>query len=225
MSSAHVIALSRRVARPRTLLWLPFAAIVLVLAVSFLTGRGVTPDAHAADVTVTGSVDAEVFLDTTACTAPSLAIGDLIAGTDGWKTAQDTSGGQVCTLAFGSSNNAAGADLTIFEDPAAPATPTAAMKCVAGSCAGSDISDYDASSEPAAGTSAFGLQLVGSGGAASPTWSSAPAVHDVQDLGDTACRTASIGTGTCSFTPGATAAASDPSGAYSAAAQALVLAR
>jgi hypothetical protein len=203
---------------------LPLALIVGCLMWSFLGGPRITDEAQAAaTVQVTGSVNAALFIDTTACGASSLVIGDLLAGTDGWKTAQDT-GGQVCTLSFGTSNHAPGADLSILEDPAAPASPGSALKCVSG-CAGAAINDYDAGSEPAAGTSAFGVQLLGAGGGAAATWSGAPAVHGVANAGSTACRTSAPGTGSCALTFGATAAATDMSGSYQAQVEALVLAR
>lgn len=204
---------------------MPLMVLMLLLAVSALTGRSLVPTAHAGtNIDITGTVADDVYVDTSGCGAAALAIGDLVPGTDGWKTAQDTSG-QLCTLSFGSNTDPLGADLTIFEDPAAPASPTAAMKCVNPSCAGDAINDYDNSSEPSAGTSAFGLQLVATGGPAVGAWSSAPAVYDVQDAGDIACSTTTTGAGTCSFTPGATASVADASGSYQAAAALLALAR
>ena len=198
--------------------------IVGCLAWSFALGHGLTQDARATTtVQVAGSIASDLFIDTSGCGAASLVIGDLVAGTDGWKTAQDNSA-QTCTLAFGTANHLPGADLSILEDPAAPASPGSALKCVSG-CVGSAINDYDAGGEPTVGTSAFGAQLLGAGGGAASTWTGAPAVHGVADAGSTACRTSAPGAGSCTLTFGATAAASDPSGSYQAQVEALVLAR
>src|SRR5690606_20732310 len=96
--------------------------------------------------------------------------------------------------------------------------------CVGGSCAGDALADYDGASEPAAGTSAFGTQLLATGGIADATWSSQPAVAGLHDSASVACTTPGIGPGTCSFTWGATAAPSDTPGAYQALARMVVLA-
>lgn len=192
--------------------------------VSYGTGHGFQPDAHGATViNVTGSVTADLYVDTTACAASSLVIGDLVPGTDGWKTAQDASG-QVCALTFGTTNNSLGADLTILEDPGAPASPPAAMKCIS-TCIGSALNDFDGGSEPAAGTSAFGAQLISASAGASAAWTTGAAVHAIADAGSTACQTSAPGDGTCNFTFGATAAITDAPGGYQAQAQSLVLAR
>ena len=221
MSTAHLTSNPPRVIRGLT--WLPLAAIVFVLVVSLVSGRGPVPNGEAATVGVTASTPADIFLDATNCTAGALAIGDLIPGTDPWKTAQDA-GGQVCAIDFGTTNNLAGTTLAMLEDPAAPASPTDAMKCVGGSCGTDSLTDYEAPGEPAAGTSAFGAQLLSAGGIAAATWPVSPAVQDVQDSASTACTTPTTGTGTCTFTWGATASTSDLPGAYQAQAQLVALA-
>ncbi len=209
--------------RPRrALVWLPLAFLVLVVAISFVSGRGVVPTGSAASVGVQASVPADIFVDATNCASAALAIGDLVQGTDPWKTAQDESG-QVCAINFGTTNNTSGTTLAMLEDPAAPATPADAMKCVGGSCGTDSLSDYASPSEPAAGTSAFGAQLLSSGGIATKVWPVAPAVKDVQDAASTACSTSTSGTGTCTFTWGATASTSDTPGAYQAQARLVVL--
>lgn len=219
---AITLAAPARRTASRALWWIPLALLVAALAVSWATGRGPVPNADATVVSVTGTVDSEVYLDATGCAPASVAIGELVAGTDGWKTAQDVSG-QSCSIAFGTTHHAPGTDLKVLEDPAAVSPPTAAMKCVAG-CIGSALDDYDAPAEPAAGTSAFGAQLLSASGAASSTWSTAPAVHAI-GASSTACRTSAPGTGTCAFTFGATAAISDPAGSYRATTNFVVLAR
>ncbi|MCW2925409.1 MAG: hypothetical protein JWM98_2813 [Thermoleophilia bacterium] len=206
-----------------TLTLLPAACIVALLVLSLVTGHGLVRQAAATTVDVTGSVDDEIFIDAAGCSAASVNIGDLVPGTDGWKTAQDQSS-QTCSIDFGTTNHLSGTTLTMLEDPAV--APGSALKCVAGGCpTGSSIADFeDASSEPPAGTAAFGTQLLSSAGAASPVWSLAPGVHDLQDAGDAACTTPGIGTGTCAFTWGAIAAATTPPGAYQAQANLVVLA-
>ncbi len=203
----------------------PLAFVVVLLAIALVTGRGPIPTASGAStVEVTGSVAADVSIDTAACLAPSVAIGELVPGSDPWKTAQDNGGG-VCSIAFGTTNVSSGVNLTVLEDPAAPASPADAMKCVAASCTGSALDDFSAGGEPAPGTSAFGAQLLASGGGASGVWPAAPAVNAVPDVGATACQTSATGTGTCDFTFGATASTGDGTGAYQAQVRYVVLAR
>jgi len=214
-------------ARPRidtTLSWIPLAILVVLLAASVVLGRGtLASPADATTVNVTGSITTSVFLDASGCTPTAVAIGELVPGTDPWKTAQDT-GGQACTLSFGTAGHAPGTTLSMFEDPGAPVAPTAAMKCVSGGCAGHALNDYgNPSSEPVAGTSAFGAQLLGASGAANRIWNLSPAVYAVSNAPSDACATPGIGTGGCSFTFGASANASDPPGAYQAQARALVI--
>lgn len=209
----------------RALVWLPLALVAAVLAASLLSGRAPVPFAEGASVVpVTGSVAADVSIDASACLPASVVIGDIVPGTDPWKTAQDNGGG-TCVIAFGSTNVTQGVNLDVLEDPGAPATPTDAMKCVGAGCGGDSLTDYDNAAEPAAGTSAFGSQLLSTGGIAVGVWSAEPAVHQVPDAGDTACQTSAIGTGTCAFTFGATAAATDVPGAYEAQVQYVALAR
>jgi hypothetical protein len=214
--------------RPRrltsTLAWLPLAATCAIVLASFVSGRALVSDGHAAaTVGVNASIAADIYLDASACQPAAVAIGDLVPGTDPWKTAQDQSG-QACAIDFGTTNNSGGTTLSMLEDPGAPASPTDAMKCVGGGCGSDSIADFDGPGEPGAGTSAFGAQLLSTGGIASAAWSTAPAVHDVRDVASTACTTSAVGTGTCAFTWGATAAATDASGAYQAQAQLVVLA-
>lgn len=218
--------LTTRPHTPRFLVWLPLAVLLVVIAVSLFTGRApATGMANAASsIPVTGVVASDLYLDATGCSAASVAIGELIVA-DPWKTAQDASGGAVCSVDFGTTNHPAGTTLTMLEDPAAPAAPAAAMKCTTPDCTGSSISDFDGPAEPAAGSSAFGAQLLSVGGIAAGTWSAAPAVHDVQDTGDTTCETSAIGTGTCAFTFGATASAVSAPGSYQAQARLVVLAK
>jgi hypothetical protein len=204
-------------------MWAPLALIVAILTASWMSGHSPVRSAAASSVNIDGSVAADVFIDASGCTALAVNIGELVPG-DPWKTAQDE-GAALCAIDFGSSNHAAGTDLTMFEDPAAPAAPTDAMKCVGGSCTGDSLSDFSGGAEPANGASAFGAQLLATGGIASGTWPIAPAVRDVQDAGDTTCQTSAAGTGTCSFTFGATASSSDLPGSYQALARLLVLAR
>lgn len=206
----------------RRLRWLPAALLVALLALSFFSGRGIVPGAPASTIDITGSVDADIYIDATNCTPAAVAIGDLVPGTDPWKTAQDQ-GGQACSVDFGTTNHLAGTTLSMLEDPAAPASPADAMKCVGGSCAGDALADYENAAEPAPGTSAFGAQLLSASAPATAVWSVAPAVYDVQDTASPACSTAATGTGTCAFTWGATANTADVPGSYQAQARLVVL--
>lgn len=208
--------------RRRLAVWFPFAGIMAIVVLSFVTGRGPVTQGHAAEAGVNAELAADVFIDPTACSASAVNIGDLVPGTDPWKTAQDQ-GGEVCAISFGTTNGTDGTTLSMLEDPAA--APGAAMKCAVGGCAGGTIDDFEnGSAEPAIGTSAFGSQLLSSGGAASAVWPLAPGVQDLQDSASPACTTATIGTGTCSFTFGATAAVATQPGAYQARANLVVLA-
>jgi len=199
-------------------------AIVIAVTLGMFTGRGLLPSASGASIVeVTGMIPADIYLDATACAPASVNIGELIPS-DPWKTAQDNTS-STCGVDFGTTNHAPGTTLTMLEDPAAPVSPASAMKCVSGPCTGGAIADFDGGVEPAAGTSAFGAQLLSSGGIATSVWSTAPAVHDVQDAGDNACETAAVGSGLCTFTFGATAGGSTAAGAYEAQARLLVLAR
>ena len=205
----------------RTLAWLPLVAILVVCAVSLLTGRAPVSSADGASyVGVQATVPADLYLDATNCVPAAVAIGDLLPG-DPWKTAQDE-GGQACAIDFGTTNNLTGTTLSMLEDPVAPAGD--AMKCVSANCAGGAVNDYDNAAEPTAGTEAFGAQLLSSGGIASTVWTAAPAVNDVQDTASPACTTAAVGTGTCTFTWGANAATGTTPGTYQAQAQLVVLA-
>jgi hypothetical protein len=213
-----LVAMVRRAAP-----WLPLALLLGLLAYGLGTGRGPTPEASGASVvTVTGSVAADVSIDATACAPASVAIGDIIPGTDPWKTAQDNGGG-TCAITFGTTNVTQGVNLDVLEDPGAPASPTDAMKCTIGGCSGDALADYSGA-EPASGTSAFGAQLLNAGGLASPIWSVAD-VNAIPDAGQTTCQTGAVGDGTCTFTFGATAAASDTPGSYEAQVRYVVLAR
>lgn len=214
-----------RIPHSRALTWLPLLAVLALLVASVATGRGPGVDSAvaASTINVDGEITTDIFVDATGCGATAVAIGQLVVA-DPWKTAQDE-GSATCSIDFGTTNHAAGTSLTMLEDPAAPATPTDAMKCTSGDCTGSAMDDYEGSSEPTPGTSAFGVQLLAAGGAASSVWSTAPAVYDVQDTGDAACQTSGVGTGSCDFTFGATAGSSDQVGTYQAEAQLLVLAR
>lgn len=190
-----------------------------------MTSRAlVTPSMAASTVDVDGSVAADVSIDTSACLPASVAIGDIIPGTDPWKTAQDAGGG-VCSIRFGTTNVLQGVNLDVLEDPAAPIAPADAMKCVGGGCTGNALADYSAGTEPAIGTSAFGAQLLGSSNGATGVWSSEPAVNAITDAASTSCQTSAVGMGTCDFTFGATASASDTPGTYEAQAQYIALAR
>jgi hypothetical protein len=202
--------------------WLPAALLVSMLVLSLLSGRGVVREAPAATIDITGSVASDIYLDATNCTASAVAIGDLVPGTDPWKTAQDQ-GGQACAIDFGTTNHTAGTTLSMLEDPSAPASPADAMKCVGGGCTGDSIADYENGSEPSAGTSAFGAQLLSATAPATGVWSAGPAVYDVQDTASPACTTATTGTGTCAFTWGATASTADQSGSFQAQARFVVL--
>lgn len=214
-SDAAVAALTR----------LPIVLLLALLVWNMVTGHSPVDAAGAVtDVDVTGSNAAEVSIDTAACLPPAMAIGDIVPGTDPWKTAQDN-GGSTCTIAFGTTNISQGVNLSVLEDPGAPPAPADAMKCTSASCAGDALGDFNGPGEPAAGTSAFGTQLLAAGGIASTAWSVAPAVHAVADVGQTACQTAAVGTGTCEFTFGATAAVGDGPGAYEAQVRYLVGAR
>jgi hypothetical protein len=206
----------------RHALWVPLALLAAIVVVSIVTGRAPVPRASATTLDITGSVNADIYIDATNCTPASVAIGDLVAGTDPWKTAQDQ-GGQACSIDFGTTNHLAGTTLSMLEDPSAPASPTDAMKCVAGGCTGDALADYDNAAEPAPGTSAFGAQLLSASAPATGVWSAAPAVHDVRDAASAACSTATTGTGTCAFTWGATASTADAPGNYQAQARLVVL--
>jgi hypothetical protein len=215
---------SRRALRA-ALAWLPLALLVAVIAVSALDGRAPVPLAQGASVVpVTGTVAEDISIDTAACLPASVVIGDIVPGVDPWKTAQDNGGG-ICEVEFGSTNVTQGVNLDVLEDPGAPAAPTDAMKCVGPGCGGDSLADYDGGAEPGAGTSAFGSQLLGSGGIASPVWTGGTYVHEIPDVAVTTCQTGAVGTGTCSFTFGATAAVTDTPGSYEAQVQYVALAR
>ena len=205
--------------------WLPLAAVVVLVVASLVTGHSPAPSADGATVVnVTGSVAADISIDASGCTPASVAIGEILPGTDPWKTAQDNGGG-TCAIAFGSTNVTQGVNLDVLEDPGAPATPTDAMKCTGGGCTGDSLTDYAGPGEPAAGTSAFGSQLLSATAPAAAVWSMEPAVNAIPDAGDTSCQTSGVGTGTCAFTFGATAAAGDTPGGYEAQVQYVALAR
>lgn len=208
---------------PHTVSWLPLVALCALVLASAVLGRGLLPSADAASVVpVTGSIAADIFVDATNCTPAAVNIGDLVPGTDPWKTAQDQ-GAATCSIDFGTTNHAAGTTLSMLEDPAAPPAPADAMKCTVGACTGDALTDYqNVGGEPAAGTSAFGAQLLSNTGIATSVWNATPAVYDVQDTASPACVTGIIGTGTCAFTWGATASTGDLSGSYQA--QALLVA-
>src|SRR5690606_24640135 len=125
----------------RALRWLPLALLACVLAWSAVTGRTPLPSAHATYVSVTSIVDAVLFMALAGCLPAAVDIGDLVPGSDPWKTAQDNGGG-TCAVEFGTTTHAPGTTLTMLEDPAAPAAPTDAMKCVGGACAGDSLSDF-----------------------------------------------------------------------------------
>ncbi|MCW2927964.1 MAG: hypothetical protein JWM86_1932 [Thermoleophilia bacterium] len=207
-----------------SLVWLPLVVLVVLLAASATTARGIVPSAGAAStIDVTGLVDELVYLDATGCSTPSsLALGDLVTD-DPWKrTAAD------CSIMFGSSNSALGADLQVLEDPAAPAAPTDAMKCIVASCSGGSydgaINDAPVNSvAPTTSASAFGLQLEGAAGTAAPVWTVGRA--NPASAASTACNTTGIGDGTCNFRFGASSNATDGPGAYQAQVQFIVLAR
>lgn len=208
--------------RGRSARWIPCALLVALVFASFVLGRGPVTESHAADIGVTGSLAPDIFIDASACTAAAVDIGELVPGTDGWKTAQDQ-GGQACSIDFGTTNHEGGTTLSMLEDPAAAAGP--ALKCVVADCAGASIDDFEsATAEPSVGTAAFGTQLLASAGAATPIWNFSPGVYGLQDAAAAACSTPSIGTGTCAFTWGATAAATTRSGAYQARVNLVVLA-
>lgn len=214
--------------RPRgaaALAWLPLVAILVVVGHSWAHARGPVPSASGASyIGVTGAVAADIFVDASGCTPAAVDIGDLVPGTDPWKTARDE-GGQACAVEFGTTNNLTGTTLSMLEDPAAPAAPADAMKCVGAGCTGSSISDYaNSAGEPAAGTEAFGAQLLSTGGIAAGTWNVAPAVYDVQDAASAACTTSAVGSGTCDFTWGAVASMATIPGSYQAQARMVVLA-
>lgn len=210
--------------RPPSSLWAPLVLLCALLVWSFATGR--TPRVDAASATgvdAVGTVTASVFVDASACPSTAVDIGDLIAGADSWKTAKDHTGVS-CGIDFGASNYAAGASLSMLEDPAAAPSPADALKCASGCASTDSIADFTGGSEPAAGTSAFGTQLLAATGVASADWSLEPAVHGVDDAASQACSTAAMGTGRCTFTWGATAAAATPPGTYEAQASFVVLA-
>lgn len=206
---------------PAWLAWLPLVVVGLLLAHSAITATTGMPSAAAAASTidVTGLVDKYVYLDATGCSTPaSLDLGDVVPD-DPWKRA-----GSDCSILFGSSNSALGADLTMLEDPAAPASPPGAMKCVVASCSGSELDDVaPASTPPTGNTSAFGIQLESATGTATSGWTIG-AAYPVAAT-QTPCSTAAIGDGTCAFRFGASADINDGPGAYQAQVQFLVLAR
>jgi hypothetical protein len=206
---------------PLPLSWLPLVALLALLVVSALSGYGgVARDAHASNtITVTGLVNKLVYLDASGCAASSaLDLGDLVPD-DPWKrTTSD------CSILFGSSNSGAGADLTVLEDPGAPASPADAMKCTVASCGASALDDVAANSAPpASSASAFGAQLESASGLATAGWTVSKA--NPIAAASTACSTAAIGDGTCSFRFGASANSGDGPGVYQAQVQFLVLAR
>ena len=209
----------------RSLAWVPLALIAAILAISALTAFGGVPTAGAVDtITVTGQVNKAVYMDASGCAgASALDIGDLVPG-DPWKrTASD------CAILFGSSNSALGADLTVFEDPGAPASPSGAMKCIVASCTGGSwdgqLGDVAPNSlPPGSNASAFGAQLESATGLATAGWTIGNT--NPIDGSSTACSTTGVGDGTCAFRFGASAdTTSDGPGAYQAQVQYLVLAR
>lgn len=206
--------------------WVPLCMLVLAVAISAVTGHALVPRADASTVLVQGDVGGGVYLDATQCGASAGQIGDVLLGTDAWRTAQDATS-QVCKITFGAPGDLNGADLVLIDDPSAPGGNTgSALRCTTGACAGHSIADYTNAAEPSPNTSAFGTQLVGTpGGAAAAVWTAAPAVHGLQDSNDVACHTSNTSDGDCSFTWGVTGAANDTPGAYVAHVQSLVVGR
>jgi hypothetical protein len=184
--------------------------------------------AHASSlVTVTGTVDKTVQLDTTACSGAGVldfGTGGLVPD-DPYKTTAHP-----CTVTFGSNNSPLGADLQVMQDPAAGAGP--AMKCVSAGCSGDSIADHTPAGGPAFTSphSDFGMYLTATGGGASNVWSmgtgTPPASYPVAGTASTACQTASLGSGTCAFHWEAQASsATDQVGSYAAQVRFVALAR
>lgn len=209
--------------------WVPLALLVGVLLLAAI-GRPVVPPSSAAvkssTITVTGSVRAEVHLDATGCTSVAALDLDQIVPDD---PARETAAN--CNVTFGSTNNLAGTDLTVQEDPAAPATPAEALKCIAASCTGDSVADYSGAGMPTAPASAFAMRLDASGPGTTPGpgWSTSTDVSgDMHAVAapSTACRTSAIGDGSCGFRFAAMAtSASDQPGDYQALARFVVLPR
>lgn len=221
--AAHIPSASTRILA--RFAWVPLFVILAVVAYTIATGHSAVERADAATVHVQGNVaGAGVYLDATECAPAAGAIGDVLLGTDAWRTAQDATS-QVCKLTFGAPGNALGADLMIVDDPLAAGVADPALRCTVGACSGKSIADYTAMTEPAANTSAFGAQLLNVGGAASAVWTAAPAVYDVGDAADVPCHTSNTADGNCSFTWGVTGAANETPGTYVAHVQSLVVAR
>lgn len=220
---------SRRAHIAQLIAWLPAAMLMVWLGFAMLTAHPMLPSAFGAtgsagDVEVTGDVLNTVYVDTTGCSTPaSLALGDIVPGDPFQLTTAS------CVVVFGATL-VAGADLTVLEDPAAPATPADAMKCQDATCgapgATADVlDDYQGASYPGANTSTFGIVLDAATTGASGVWTTAPNVHRIA-AADLACQTSSNADGTCSFHFGASAhPTSDRPGAYQAEVQFAVLPR
>lgn len=205
--------------------WVPLCVLLAAVAYTVATGHGVVDRANASNIIVTGSVAGTgMYVDATECIPSAGAIGDVLLGTDAWRTAKDASS-QVCKLTFGAPGNPLGADLLFLDDPGAGGTGVPALRCTSGACAGQSIADYTSTSEPATNTNAFGTQLLNVGGAASAVWTPEPAVYDVGDVADVACHTTTTADGNCSFTWGVTGAATATPGNYVAHVQSLAVAR
>lgn len=219
----------RRFTTIRALSCVPLAMMLAVLLMA-AAGAPLVGQSSAAvtgsTITVTGSVDAEIHLDASGCTSVAALDLDQIVPDD---PARETASN--CDVSFGTTNHLPGTDLTVQEDPAAPATPTDALKCIAASCTGDSVADYSGTGMPAAPASAFAMRLhtTAAGTTPGPGWSrSADVTGDMHALAgpSTPCRTSAIGDGSCGFRFAAMAtSANDQPGDYQALAQFVVLPR
>lgn len=201
------------------LAWLPLVALAITLIIQLL---GLHPIGNALAASGTGTIDisgsmAKVVELAPTCPGASVTIPNLTPGDPGRETPSPG-----CVMTFGSNNSTAGADLVVSD--AGGAGP--AMKCVTSStCGSTTLADYEDTSGSATFPtgSNFGMRLESRSGVASSGWTvngssiaSPGAWYDAQDAPDTACSTAAIGDGICSFRFGASASGSTPPGTYEA---------
>jgi hypothetical protein len=210
--------------------WLPLALVLTMLVLSAL-GRSPVPTVFGAatdsdQLIVNGSVDREVHLDASGCVgAGALDLGTLVPDDPAASTAAS------CAIDFGSSNSAAGADLNVNEDPAAPdAATSSAMKCVGGGCSTvspnpDEIPDHQGATMPGAGNDAFAMRVTGATLPATAVWT-VNNYYDLQDAADLACQTTGLTDGTCNFRfAGMVSTTGTPPGSYQALAQYTVVPR
>jgi hypothetical protein len=201
--------------------YLPLAIVAAILCATLLGFEfvGSSRADTTGSVQVTGNVDKDVQIDSSGCVGAALSLGTLVPGDPLVTTAPND-----CVIDISSNNSALGADLSIQESPV---TANPAMQCTGGTCGADAIADANVAGEPSAGvpSSTFGALMMSIGGAAIADWALSPQIYGV-NAANTACHTASINVGTCTFRFGARASATtDFPGGYQALVDFVVSAR